>query len=108
MYNAATGLQVGDGMMPLAEIIGGVAAALTTASFLPQAIKVLRTRETEAISLAMYSMFTMGVTLWGVYGLMTMQWSIIVANAITIVLASVILVMKLRQVLGSSATKQAG
>lgn len=90
----------------LAEIIGGLAAFLTTASFLPQAIKVLRSRETEAISLAMYSMFTMGVTLWGVYGLMTMQWSIIVANAITIVLASVILVMKVRQVLGGGATNR--
>jgi MtN3 and saliva related transmembrane protein len=104
VYNAATGLQVGDGMMPLAEIIGGVAAALTTASFLPQAIKVLRTRETEAISLAMYTMFTMGVALWGIYGLMTMQWSIILANAVTVVLASIILTMKVRSVLAARAS----
>jgi MtN3 and saliva related transmembrane protein len=89
-------------MMPLAEIIGGLAAALTTASFLPQAIKVVRTRETEAISLAMYTMFTMGVTLWGIYGLMTMQWSIILANAVTVVLASIILGMKVRSVVGAS------
>ena len=50
-------------------------------------IKVLRTRETAAISLAMYSMFTGGVTLWGIYGVMTMQWSIIIANGVTVVLA---------------------
>ena len=85
--------------MPLAEIIGALAAFLTTASFLPQAIKVLRTRETAAISLVMYSMFTAGVTFWGIYGVMTMQWSIIIANAVTVVLASIILGMKVRSVL---------
>lgn len=91
--------------MPLAEIIGGAAAILTTASFLPQAIKVVRTRETGAISLAMYSMFTMGVALWGIYGAMTMQWSIIIANAITIVLASTILAMKVRAVFATRTPK---
>ena len=85
--------------MPLADIIGSLAAFLTTASFLPQAIKVLRTRETAAISLVMYSMFTTGVTFWGIYGVMTMQWSIIIANAVTVVLASIILGMKVRSVL---------
>jgi len=85
--------------MPLADIIGSLAAFLTTASFLPQAIKVLRTRETAAISLVMYSMFTAGVTFWGIYGVMTMQWSIIIANAVTVVLASIILGMKVRSVL---------
>ncbi len=94
--------------MPLAEIIGGVAAALTTASFLPQAIKVVRTRETDAVSLAMYTMFTMGVTLWGIYGLMTMQWSIILANAVTVVLASIILTMKVRAVFSSQRVGKSG
>lgn len=87
--------------MPLADIIGSLAAFLTTASFLPQAVKVLRTRETAAISLVMYSMFTAGVTFWGIYGVMTMQWSIIIANAVTVVLASIILGMKVRSVLKS-------
>lgn len=82
-----------------ADIIGGFAAFLTTVSFLPQAIKVLRTRDTQAISLAMYSMFTLGVALWGAYGFMTWQWSIIIANAITVVLASLILAAKLHAVL---------
>jgi MtN3 and saliva related transmembrane protein len=85
--------------MSLADIIGGAAAILTTASFFPQALHVLRTRDTRAISLAMYTLFTMGVALWGVYGLMTMQWSIIVANAITVVLAVLILSLKVRDVL---------
>lgn len=81
-----------------AEIIGVVAAVLTTVSFLPQAIKVLRTRQTEAISLIMYSMFTAGVATWLVYGVMTTQWSITIANAITLLLSGTILVMKLRAV----------
>lgn len=81
-----------------AEVIGIVAAFLTTASFVPQAWKVLRTRETGAISLVMYSMFTAGVATWLAYGILTTQWSIIIANAITVVLAGIILVMKLRAV----------
>ena len=91
--------------MPLAELIGSLAAFLTTASFLPQAAKVLRTRETKAISLVMYSMFTAGVTLWGIYGVMTVQWSIIIANAITVVLASIILGIKVRAVFAARASR---
>lgn len=91
--------------MPLAEVIGSLAAFLTTASFVPQAAKVLRTRETSAISLIMYSMFTAGVTLWGIYGVMTMQWSIIIANAVTVVLASIILGMKVRAVFADRASR---
>ncbi len=85
-----------------AEIIGVVAAVLTTGSFLPQAIKVLRTRQTDAISLVMYAMFTAGVATWLAYGILTTQWSIIVANAITVVLSGIILVMKLRAVIAAA------
>lgn len=88
-----------------AELIGAVAAFLTTASFVPQAVKVLHTRETAAISLVMYAMFTAGVATWLAYGILTMQWSIIIANAVTVVLAGVILVMKLRDVFGSDRSK---
>ena len=87
--------------MPLADIIGGAAAILTTASFFPQALHVLRTRDTRAISLMMYALFTMGVTLWGAYGLMTMQWSIIAANGVTVILAVLILSLKVRDVLSA-------
>ncbi len=84
--------------MGLVDIIGGVAATLTTISFLPQAILVLRTRDTKAISLTMYALFTTGVTLWGVYGFLTWQWPIIIANIITVTLAALILGMKLKDV----------
>jgi MtN3 and saliva related transmembrane protein len=89
-----------------ADIIGAVAAFLTTVSFVPQAAKVLRTRETEAISLVMYSMFTAGVATWLAYGILTTQWSIIIANAITVVLAGTILVMKLRAVIAAARTSR--
>lgn len=91
------------GGMSLADWMGAAAATLTTLSFIPQAIQVLRTRQTGAISLAMYAMFTLGVTMWGIYGLMTMQWSIILANAVTVALASIILGMKVRDVLRARA-----
>ena len=87
--------------MASSDIIGSAAAMLTTTSFLPQAVHVLRTRDTRAISLIMYAMFTAGITLWGVYGLMTVQWSIIIANGVTLMLASLILVMKMRDALAA-------
>ncbi len=90
--------------MDVVEIIGMVAALLTTAAFVPQAAKVVRTRDTAAISLAMYALFTAGIALWGVYGVMTWQWSIIIANAITFVMAAIILSIKVRAVLATRAT----
>jgi len=90
--------------MDVVEIIGMVAALLTTAAFVPQAAKVVRTRDTAAISLAMYALFTAGIALWGVYGVMTWQWSIIIANAITFVLAAIILSIKVWAVLATRST----
>jgi len=87
--------------MGLADYIGIAAAALSTTSFFPQALQVLRTRETRAISLMMYSLFVTGVGLWGVYGLITAQWTILIANGITLVLASTILSMKVRDVVAA-------
>jgi len=75
--------------------IGYAAATLTTASFLPQAVLTLRTRDTRGISLAMYSAFTAGVALWLLYGLALGEWPIIVANAVTLALAATILLTKL-------------
>jgi MtN3 and saliva related transmembrane protein len=87
-------------------MIGDIAAILTTLSFFPQAVRVIRTRDTGAISLVMYLLFTAGVALWGVYGLMTMQWSIILANGVTVVLAALILAMKVRDVLAARRAPQ--
>ena len=69
------------------DTIGYIAAALTTGSFVPQAVLTLRTRDVSGISLAMYSAFTAGVALWLVYGLALGQWPIVVANAVTMALA---------------------
>ncbi len=82
--------------IPLHDLIGSLAACLTTASFIPQAWKTFRSRDVSGISLGMYSLFTAGVALWLVYGLLLMAWPIIIANVITTSLALAILVMKLR------------
>lgn len=76
--------------------IGYVAATLTTGSFVPQALRTLRTRDTRAISLWMYLLFTAGVACWLGYGLVLDDPPIVLANAITLGLALVILLMKLR------------
>ena len=76
------------------EIIGYVAGTLTTVSFLPQAIQTLKTKDTESLSLSMYSIFTTGVLLWLIYGIYLDDNAIIYANAITLILASSILCMK--------------
>ena len=83
----------------MAELLGLVAAFLTTASFVPQAILVLRTRNTDGLSLYMYILFTTGVSFWLVYGVLIGSLPIIIANIITVVLASMILTVKLMNTL---------
>jgi len=78
------------------EIIGYCAAFLTTIAFLPQAIQSWRTRDLSGISVGMYSLFTAGVGLWLIYGLIIEKWPLILANALTFALALSILVLKLR------------
>ena len=82
--------------LALGDWIGYCAAALTTLSFVPQFWLTFRTRNVSGISLGMYSVFTLGVALWLVYGLLLNAWPIVVANAITLSLAIAILAMKLR------------
>jgi len=82
--------------MPLNDLIGYFAAILTTLSFVPQAWHTFRTRDVSGISLGMYSVFTLGVALWLVYGLLLGAWPIVLANVVTLALAGGILVMKLR------------
>ena len=77
------------------DLIGTAAAVLTTVSFLPQVWLVFKTRNTSGVSLGMYSVFTVGIALWLVYGLLMRAWPIMVANAITLTFAIAILVMKL-------------
>ena len=81
--------------MPTSELIGYLAAILTTCSFMPQAWLTFRTRDVSGISLGMYSVFTLGVALWLAYGLILQAWPVVAANAVTLALASGILTMKL-------------
>ncbi len=78
------------------EIIGYIAAVLTTSSFVPQALQILRTRETKGISLSMYVAFSAGVALWVAYGLFNRSWPLVLANVVTLALALSILYMKWR------------
>jgi MtN3 and saliva related transmembrane protein len=88
----------GTVMSPAPEIvewIGYTAAALTTCSFVPQAVLTLRTRNVSGISTGMYASFTLGVALWFAYGLSLGAWPIIVATAVTLALSGTIQVTKL-------------
>lgn len=77
-------------------LIGLAAAFCTTFSFLPQALKVIKTKHTKDLSLSMYSIFTTGVLLWLIYGLLIHDTPVIIANAITLFFAATILFMKIR------------
>ena len=78
------------------EWFGFAAAFLTSVSFIPQAVMTIRTKNTSGISRGMYSMFTVGVALWLVYGLALGSWPMILANTVTLVLSATILGLKLR------------
>jgi MtN3 and saliva related transmembrane protein len=78
------------------EMIGIFAATLTTACWLPQALKTIRSKDTSGISLVTQIMFTLGVFLWLIYGVHLGNWPLIISNSVTFVLVSIILVLKLR------------
>lgn len=76
--------------------IGATAAILTTVCWLPQAVRVVRYKDTRAISLTTNIVFTIGITLWMIYGIALDNWPLIIANAISIMFTSVIIAMKLK------------
>ena len=78
------------------KYVGYLAAILTTFSFLPQALQVIRTKDTKGINLTMYSMFVGGVACWTVYGIYLGDMALIAANAVTLLFASTVLLYKLR------------
>lgn len=80
-------------------LIGYVAACLTTASFIPQAIKVYRTGSTSAISLWMFLMFNTGIICWFIYGILLNKYPMILANAVTMIFSFYILYKKIRNTL---------
>jgi MtN3 and saliva related transmembrane protein len=82
--------------MSIEILVSAVAATLTTAAFVPQALHIIRHKETRAISLFMYVSFATGVALWLLFGAMIGNWPIMVSNAITLMLALAIIAMKLK------------
>ncbi|MBK1721967.1 SemiSWEET transporter [Thiocystis violacea] len=83
--------------MSLSDLLGYAAALLTTSAFVPQVVQTPRTRDTRAISLGMYLLFSAGVALWWIYGILLAAWPIILANGITLLLALVVLGYKLTE-----------
>ncbi|MCE0800108.1 SemiSWEET transporter [Buttiauxella sp. A2-C1_F] len=82
--------------MEWVSVIGYMAASLTTLSFLPQAVKVISTRNTQGISGLMYAMFVCGLMMWFFYGLLINDLAISAANLLTLLFALPILIMKYR------------
>lgn len=76
--------------------VGAAGAVLTTICWLPQAVRVVRTRDTRAISLATNLIFATGILLWLIYGIALGNWPLIVANAVSMLFTLVIIAMKLR------------
>lgn len=82
----------------MVDLLGYVAACLTTVSFLPQVIKTFKTRDTSGISLIMYSLFVMGIILWFFYGVLRDDMIIMSANMVTFFLAGSVLMLKIKAV----------
>lgn len=83
--------------MPVfSDLVGYLAACLTTAAFVPQAWLTWKTRSAKGVSLGMYCVFVSGVAMWLAYGLLIGAWPVTVANTITLLLSGFILVMKIR------------
>ncbi|GMN06895.1 hypothetical protein MTsPCn5_22840 [Croceitalea sp. MTPC5] len=78
------------------EILGLIAAALTTSAFVPQVYKAWRHKSTKDISLTMYLVFLIGIVLWLIYGIAINSLSVAVANGVTIVLALAIVIAKIK------------
>lgn len=78
------------------QLIGLIAGACTTIAFLPQVVKTWKSRSAKDLSLSMFSIFALGVTLWLVYGVLMNDKPLIMANLVTLMLASTLLVFKLR------------
>ncbi len=78
------------------EWAGYIAAVLTTLSFVPQALKTIRTKDTRSISLGMYVVFTIGIVFWLVYGIALHSLPMILSNIVTLILSGTILAMKLK------------
>lgn len=77
-------------------MLGIIAAILTTSSFIPQAWRVIRTKDTRSISLGMYVLSVTGIAMWLIYGITIQDLPLILANGVTLIFSSIILVYKIR------------
>ncbi len=84
-------------MVSKIEVLGYIAALLTTAAFVPQVVLVYKTKDTDSISLSMFLIFSVGLICWGSYGLILNQLPIILANSVTLLLSLYIVYMKLTE-----------
>ena len=82
--------------MDFINSIGFIAAILTTAAFIPQAIKIIVSKNTKSISLGMYIIFNLGILFWLIYGIFKLDLPIIFANSITLAFTATILIFKLK------------
>jgi MtN3 and saliva related transmembrane protein len=82
--------------MDLIEVLGMIAAVLTTASFLPQVYKTWKTKDTKSLSLTMYVCFFIGIVLWLIYGFLIDSLPMILANGITTITTFLLIVLKLK------------
>ena len=82
--------------MDFVSVIGFVAAILTTVSFVPQVVRVWRSRSTRDISLPMFLVMALGIVLWLIYGALIGDLPLIIANVVTLILVLMILFFKLR------------
>ncbi|MHB1332969.1 MAG: SemiSWEET family sugar transporter [Sulfuriferula sp.] len=80
--------------MFLHDWIGLLAGTLTTAAFIPQVIKIWRSKKADDISVSMFLIFTVGVALWMIYGIQIASLPVMLANAVTMILALIILILK--------------
>ncbi len=76
--------------------MGYLAGVCTTTAFLPQAIKIVKTKHTKDLSLGMYAILTSGISLWCAYGLINQDWPLLTANMVTLMLAGWIFILKIR------------
>jgi MtN3 and saliva related transmembrane protein len=83
-------------VMELTDVLGYVAATLTTLAFIPQVWRTYRTKDVSGISLKMYTLFTLGVAVWLAYGIVLGQVPMMIANSLGLVMACAVLVMKVR------------
>lgn len=82
--------------MELGNTVGYIAAFCTTAAYIPQALKTIKSKDTSSLSLPMYCLMAFGTLMWFLYGIVNNQAPVIIANFITLILAGIILFYKVK------------